>query len=107
MVIAHFAVWLVTLDPTRGSENGKARPCVIVSPDPVNKYLNTVLIAPLTSTRKHYPTPVDCRFDGRGGQVALDQTRSIDKVQLLKKLGELDEAANQQICATLIALFTY
>ncbi len=107
MVVARFEVWLVTLDPTRGSEIAKTRPCVIISPDSVNKYLNTVLVAPLTSTQKPYPTRVDCQFDGRDGQIALDQVRSIDKVRLVKKLGELDERTNQQICTTLVALFTY
>lgn len=106
MVISRFDVWLVTLDPTRGSEIAKIRPCVIISPDPVNRYLNTVLIAPLTSTPKPYPTRVDCRFDGQDGQIALDQARSVDKVRLVKQLGELDESTNQQICATLVALFT-
>ena len=107
MVVARFTVWLVTLDPVRGSEIAKTRPCVVISPDPVNKYLNTVMVAPLTSTRKPYPTRVDCQFDGRDGQIALDQTRSVDKVRLVKQIGELDETTNQQICATLIALFTY
>ena len=107
MVVARFTVWLVTLDPTRSSEIAKTRPCVVISPEPVNKYLNTVMVAPLTSTRKPYPTRVDCRFDGRDGQITLDQTRSVDKARLVKQIGELDETTNQQICATLIALFTY
>lgn len=107
MVISRFTVWLVTLDPTRGSEIAKTRPCVIISPDSVNQYLNTVMVAPLTSTRKPYPTRVDCQFDSRDGQVALDQARSVDKIRLLKQLGQLDDSFCQQVCATLVALFTY
>lgn len=88
MVVVRFEVWLVTLDPTRGSEIAKTRPCLVISPDSVNHALNTVIVAPLTSTRKPYPTRVDCQFDGREGQIALDQTRSVDKVRLMKRLGQ-------------------
>ena len=107
VVVARFDVWLVALDPTRGSEIAKTRPCVIISPDSVNRYLNTVTIAPLTSTRKPYPTRVDYQFDSKEGQVTLDQARSVEKSRLVKKLGQLDDTTNQQICATLIAMFTY
>lgn len=107
MVIERFEVWLVSLDPTQGSEIAKTRPCVVVSPDVVNKMLNTVIIAPLTSTQKAYPTRVNCQFSGQNGQVALDQTRAIDKSRLLKRVGKLDELTNYQICQTLVALFTF
>ncbi|ADB41421.1 type II toxin-antitoxin system PemK/MazF family toxin [Spirosoma linguale] len=107
MVVSRFEVWLVTLDPTQGSEIAKTRPCVIISPSSVNRFLNTVIIAPLTSTRKPYPTRVDCQFDGQVGQIALDQLRSVDKVRLTKRLGQLDEQVCQQVCITLGALFAY
>jgi mRNA interferase MazF len=107
VVISRFEVWLVSLDPTRGSEIAKTRPCIVISPDSVNQYLNTVIVAPLTSTRKPYPTRVNCQFDGRDGQVALDQERSVDKSRLVKKIGRLDETVNRQICTTLVAMFTY
>ncbi|MVM39109.1 type II toxin-antitoxin system PemK/MazF family toxin [Spirosoma sp. HMF3257] len=107
VVISRFEVWLVSLDPTCGSEIAKTRPCVIISPDSVNQYLNTVIVAPLTSTRKPYPTRVNCQFDGRDGQVVLDQERSVDKSRLVKKIGSLDKTVNHQICATLVAMFTY
>lgn len=107
MVISRFDVWLVSLDPTQGSEIAKTRPCVVVSPDVVNQRLSTVLVAPMTSTRKAYPTRVNCQFSGQEGQVALDQTRSVDKTRLVKRLGRLDELVCEQICQTLIALFTY
>lgn len=107
MVIARFDVWVVSLDPTQGSEIAKSRPCVVISPDSVNRRLNTVMVAPLTSTRKPYPTRVDCEFDNQSGQVALDQARSVDKTRLLKRLGQLDDLINHQICTTLVAMFTY
>lgn len=107
MVTNRFEVWLVLLDPTQGSEIAKTRPCVIVSPNIVNNRLNTVLIAPMSSTRRHYPTRVDCHFSGQDGQVALDQIRSVDKVRLVKRLGSLDESTCQQICQTLVTLFMY
>lgn len=107
MVIERFDVWLISLDPTQGSEIAKIRPCVVVSPNAVNNRLNTVMIAPMTSTRKAYPTRVNCHFSGQDGQVALDQTRSVDKSRFVKRLGNLDEPTNQSICQTLVALFTY
>ena len=106
MVVQRFEVWLVSLDPTQGSEIAKTRPCVVVSPDLVNKMLNTIIVAPLTSTEKRYPTRVNCVFAGKSGQIALDQTRAIDKSRLVKQLGILDELTNHQICQTLVALFT-
>ena len=107
VVISRFDVWLVTLDPTQGSEIAKTRPCLIVSPDVVNQRLNTVLIAPMTSTQKSYPTRVDCFFAGQTGQVALDQTRSVDKSRLTKLLGQLDSATGKQVCDVLVAMFVY
>lgn len=107
MVIERFDVWLISPDPTQGSEITKTRPCVVVSPNAVNQRLNTVIVAPMTSTRKAYPTRVDCHFSGQDGQVALDQTRSVDKSRLVKRLGNLDEPMGQAICQTLVALFTY
>ena len=107
MVIERFDVWLISSDPTQGSEIAKTRPCVVVSPNAVNDRLNTVMVAPMTSTRKAYPTRVTCHFSGQDGQVALDQTRSVDKSRFVKRLGNLDEPTNQSICQTLVALFTY
>ena len=76
-----FEVWLVNLDPTQGSEINKTRPCVVLSPDEMNRYLRTVTIAALTSTRRDYPSRVDCTFQGKEGQVALDHIRSVDKTR--------------------------
>jgi mRNA interferase MazF len=99
-------IWLVNLDPTIGSEIKKSRPCVIVSPDAMNRYLATVIIAPLTSTRKNYPSRVDSTFQGTPGQIALDQLRAVDKIRLTKKLGLLDKQATEDIRAILTTMFS-
>jgi mRNA interferase MazF len=99
-------VWLVNLDPTIGSEIKKIRPCVIVSPDAMNKYLATVIIAPLTSAQKNYPSRVDSTFQGNHGQIALDQLRAVDKIRLTKKLGLLDKQSIEDIRAVLTTMFS-
>jgi mRNA interferase MazF len=98
MVINRFEVWLVDLEPDRGSGISKTRPCIIISPDGTNKYLNTVTIAAMTTAVKNYPTRVNCTFKRKKGQVVLDQIRSVDKVRLVKKLGTLDEETSKNIC---------
>jgi len=102
-----FDVYLVNLDPTVGSEINKKRPCVIISSDDVNQYLNTVTIACMTSTIKRYPTRVDIDFEKKEGQVALDQIRTIDKVRLLKRLGSLDAKKGKELCRILQSMFAY
>jgi mRNA interferase MazF len=89
-------VHLVGLDPTRGRETEKTRPCVIVSPDELNAHLHTVVVAPLTSAGKPYPFRVQCRFDKRPGLIVLDQIRTVDRERLLRRLGALSptELAN-------------
>ena len=82
-------VWLVSLDPTEGSEIQKTRPCLIVSPDEMNRNLRTVIVAPMTTTERTYPTRVAVTFQGKRGQVALDQLRVVDRTRLLKKLGSV------------------
>lgn len=106
MVIKRFEIYFVSLDPTLGSEIRKTRPCLIVSPDDVNDHLNTVIIAPLTSTLRKYPTRINCHVDGKDGQIALDQLRAIDKVRLNKKIGKLDVATAQQVLGILKKLFS-
>lgn len=107
MVVNRYDVWLVSLDPTQGSEIANTRPCIVISPDQVNRHLNTIIVAPQTSTRKLYPTRVNCQFDNRDGQIALDQSRSVEKSRLVKKIGQLDEITSRQVCDTLVILFTY
>lgn len=105
MVVKRFEVYFVQLDPAVGSEINKARPCVIISPDEMNKVLNTVIAAPLTSKVKGYPTRVDCIVDGKQGQVALDQIRTIDKQRLKNKLGVLDKRTASQVLLILKEMF--
>ena len=107
MEIKRTEVWLIELNPTMGSEVKKTRPCIIISPDEANKYLNTVTIAPLTSTIKPYPSRVNCLFDGKEGQVAIDQVRSVDKLRLKKKLGVLDKQTVEQVFETLMDYFSF
>jgi mRNA interferase MazF len=92
--VARFDVFLVNLDPTVGSEIRKSRPCVVVSPDELNRHIRTVVVAPLTTAGRTYPSRVPVRFDGKDGQVIIDQVRTVDKARLARRLGALapDEA---------------
>ena len=105
--VRRFEVHLVNLDPTQGSEIKKTRPCVIVSPDEMNRHIRTVIIAPMTSTRRAYPTRVDITFQRKKGQVVLDQIRTVDKTRLVRRLGTLPEARAREIAAVLREMFAY
>ena len=107
MEVKRSEVWLVELNPALGSEIKKSRPCIIISPDEANKYLNTVTIAPLTSAIRPYPSRVNCSFDGKKGQVAIDQVRTVDKERLKKKLGLMDKRTVEQIFNTLQEYFSF
>jgi mRNA interferase MazF len=96
-VAARGEVYLVQLDPTRGSEIRKTRPCLIVSPDELNDHLRTVIVAPMTTGGQAYPWRVQCRFQGRTGFVAMDQLRTVDVERLVRRLGRL--APNSVIAA--------
>jgi mRNA interferase MazF len=98
-------VHLVGLDPTRGAEMRKTRPCVVVSPDELNAHLATVIVAPLTSAGKAYPFRIRCRFDGKDGLVVLDQLRTIDHERLLRRLGRLSPATLGHVLATFREMF--
>ena len=89
VIVERFDVFLVNLDPTVEREIQKTRPCVIVSPDEMNRYIATVIVAPMTTKGKEYPTRVFCQFQGKDGQIVLDQIRTIDKTRLIKKLGRI------------------
>ena len=102
-----FDVWHVELNSTQGSEINKIRPCLIVSPAETNKYLNTVVIVPLTSTIKPYPSRLNCVFKNRNGQLVVDQIRSIDKSRLIEKMGKMDEKTNQLVCELIAEMFKY
>jgi len=105
MVIARFDVYLVNLDPTVGSEIRKARPCLVISPDEMNRFIATVIVAPMTTRGRDYPTRVGCTFKGKPGQVVLDQIRTIDKVRLIKKLGRIDKQTQAEVLSVLAELF--
>lgn len=105
MVAHRFEVYLVNLDPSVGSEIQKTRPCVVVSPDEMNHHIRTVIIAPMTTAIKAYPTRVPCRFDEKDGQVALDQIRTVDQSRLVKKLGALDGPTADRLLEVLQEMF--
>jgi mRNA interferase MazF len=106
-MVKRFEVWQTRLSQTTGSEIAKSRPCLVVSPNEANKYLNTVTIIPLTSTLRNYPTRVNCRFEDKSGQLAIDQIRSIDKTRLEKKLGIMEDETCKLLCNIMVETFKY
>ena len=107
MVVNRFDIFLVSLDPTVGSEIKKTRPCLVISPDEINRNIRTVLIAPMTTANKDYPTRVSCTFRKKHGQIALDQIRTIDKARLVKKLGTIDSNDRLEVISVLQRLFAF
>ncbi|WP_229487256.1 type II toxin-antitoxin system PemK/MazF family toxin [Nostoc favosum] len=105
VVVNRFDVFLVNLDPTIGSEIQKTRPCVVISPDEMNKYIATVIVAPMTTKGQSYPTRVACQFQGKDGQIVLDQIRTVDKTRLVKKLGQIDSDKQKAVLDTLAEMF--
>ena len=101
MEISQYDVFLVVLGPAIGHEIKKSRPCVIISPDEMNKYTSTLIIAPMTTMSRLYPTRVSVKFGRKDGWVVLDQIRTIDKRRLVKKLGKIDDKTIQQIKSVL------
>ena len=100
-----YDVALVQLDPTRGSEIRKIRPCAVVSPDELNHALRTVIVAPMTTGGRAYPWRVAVTFDGKDGYIALDQLRTVDQTRLIKLLGRLDDATAERTLQVLAELF--
>jgi mRNA interferase MazF len=98
-------VFLVSLDPARGGKIQKTRPCVIVSPDELNTYLRTIIVAPLTTGGHHYPFRVPCRFEGRAGYVVIDQIRTVDRKRLVRRLGMLSSSTLSRVLAILQEMF--
>ena len=101
MVVERFDVYLINLAPTVGTEIRKSRPCVVISPDEMNRHVATVIVAPMTTKGRQHPTRVPCQFEGKDGQVVLDQLRTVDKVRLVKKLGRLSKQTQKAVLATL------
>ncbi len=105
MVIRRFDVFLVALDPTLGSGIRKTRPCLVISPDEINSTLSTIIIAPMMSRGREYVTRIACLFDGKSGQILLDQIRTVDKVRLVRRLGKIGPSARKATLAALAELF--
>ena len=105
MVVKRFDVFLATFDPTLASEIQKTRPCLVVSPDDMNRFSRTVIIAPMTTKGHEYPSRVACKFKGKQGRVVLDQIRAVDKRRLVKKLGRLDTTTQAHVLAVLGEMF--
>ncbi len=105
MEVSRFDVFLVALDPTIGHEIKKTRLCTVVTPDEMNHNIGTVIIAPMTTKGRHYPTRVNCVFQGVEGQIALDQIRTVDKERLVKKLGQLSQVSGNRVLEVLAEMF--
>ncbi len=97
MELRQYEIILVNLDPTIGSEIKKTRPCVIISPDEMNKYLRTIVVAPMTTSSRKYPTRVEVKHDNKIGWVVIDQIRTIDKQRMVKKLGRLSKPELKEV----------
>ena len=107
MVVNRFDVFLINLDPTIGSEIQKTRPCLIISPDEMNRHIRTVIVAPLTAAGKDYPTRVSCIFQKKKGQIVLDQIRTLDKTRLIKKFGFINPETQLEVISVLQRLFAF
>ena len=107
MVVTRFDVFLISLDPTRGSEIRKTRTCLVISPDEMNRNIRTVIVAPMTTKERDYPTRVPCTFNGKSGQIVLDQIRTVDKVCLIRRLGRISPVTQRKVLALLQELFAY
>ena len=105
MVVKRFDVYLINLDPTVGSEIQKTRPCIIVSPDEMNRFIRTVIVAPMTTKGTSYPTRVPCKFQGKQGQIVLDQIRTVDKTRLVRRLGKVDKRTQADVLSVLGEMF--
>lgn len=105
MELSQYQIVLVNLDPTIGSEIQKTRPCVIISPDEMNNYLRTLVIAPMTTSSKKYPSRVEVKHDSKMGWVVLDQIRTIDKLRVVKHLGRLSEPEYKEVKSIMHEIF--
>jgi mRNA interferase MazF len=105
VVVRRFDVFLINLDPAVGAEIQKTRPCLVISPDEMNRHIRTVIVAPMTTKGRAYPMRVTCRFDGKDGQVVLDQIRTVDTSRLVRKLGRISTKTQARVLASLAELF--
>lgn len=105
LVVSRFDVYLVSLDPTQGHEIRKTRPCVIISPDEMNLRIGTVIVAPMTTKGRDYPTRIPLTFKRKKGQIVLDQLRTVDKTRLVKRMGKLDTSTAAKTLTVLQEMF--
>jgi mRNA interferase MazF len=105
VVAKRFDVYLINLDPTIGAEIQKTRPCLIISPDEMNRFIRTVIVAPMTTVSRNYPSRIKCVFRGKKGQIVLDQIRAVDKSRLVRRLGTIDNTTRSGVLSTLQELF--
>lgn len=105
LVISRFDVYLISLDPAQGHEIRKTRPCVIISPDDMNHHISTIIVAPMTTKGRDYPTRIPLTFQRKKGQIVLDQIRTVDKIRFVKRLGKLDKNTAARVLAVLQEMF--
>ncbi len=105
MKVNRFEVHLVNLDPTVGAEVKKTRPCCIISPDEMNHHISTVIVAPMTTKVRDYPTRIVCEFQNKFGHIVLDQIRTIDKSRLVKRMGKLSSTEQDNLITALQPMF--
>jgi len=103
---SRFDIYYVNLDPTIGSEIKKTRPCVIISPNEMNHNITTIIVAPITSKLRNYPTRVPCKVEGKQGQIVLDQIRTVDKKRLVKKIDTLRKITRTKVLTVLKEMFS-
>jgi len=103
---SRFDIYYVNLDPTIGSEIKKTRPCVIISPNEMNHNIATIIVAPLTSKLRNYPTRISCKVEGKQGQIVLDQIRTIDRTRLIKKIATLNKTTQTKVLTILKEMFS-
>ncbi len=105
MVINRFEVYLVNLDLTIGHEIIKTKPCLVISPDEMNHHIRTVIVAPMTTKGRRYPTRIPCTFQGKSGQIILDQLRKVDSVRMFKKMGKISKKTSLKVLTVLQKMF--
>ena len=105
-MVKRFDIYLINLDPTVGHEIKKYRPCLVISPDELNRNISTVIVAPMTTKGRNYPTRVSCTFNDKKGQILLEQMRAVDKTRLIKRLGKVGSFVQAQVFSVLSELFS-
>lgn len=107
MEVRRFEVYLISLDATIGKEIKKTRPCVVISPDDMNEYLSTFIVAPMTTKSRNYPSRVSCKFQSKSGDIVLDQIRTVSNTRFVKKLGSIDSQTQRKVLNILRDMFEY